>query len=117
MPGRARTAGDRSTREPTDLNGSQTLGEVDSTNPTITQQPASGHNGTSGITLRLPLPHLSLPTVGDIDAKRMFWYGGLGAMATIGILDWPVALVVGAGTVIAARSRRAATPPTSRQEN
>jgi hypothetical protein len=31
------------------------------------------------------------------------WYGGLGALATIGVLEWPVAVVVGAATAIAAR--------------
>jgi hypothetical protein len=117
MATRTRTNEDRSAPEQDDLNGAHLPRGIDSTKP-VTAEREARNNGTTGITLRIPLPHLSMPNVGDIDAKRMLWYGGLGAMATIGILDWPVALVVGTGTVIAARSRRAPTAPvTSRRAN
>jgi hypothetical protein len=52
--------------------------------------------------VRLPIPGLP----GGLDAKRLLWFGGLGALATIGILEWPVALVVGAGSVVAERLAR-----------
>ena len=53
--------------------------------------------------LRLPISAnlLSEPT-----GKRLLWIGGLGAMATIGLLEWPVAVAVGAGSFIAERLAR-----------
>jgi hypothetical protein len=36
----------------------------------------------------------------------MLWLGGLGALATIGVLEWPVALVVGAGSIVAEQLAR-----------
>jgi hypothetical protein len=54
--------------------------------------------------LRLPLPEaLANGSAG----KRLIWWGGLGAMATIGLLEWPVAVAVGAGTFVAERFARA----------
>jgi hypothetical protein len=62
-------------------------------------------------TLRLPLPfnRQMLVQPGAIPGwlmaepagKRLLWLGGLGAMATIGLLEWPVAVAVGAGSYIA----------------
>ncbi|MCG5214037.1 hypothetical protein [Streptosporangium sp. KLBMP 9127] len=37
--------------------------------------------------------------------ERIAYYGGLGALAAFGVLDWPVAAAIGAGTVIAQRGR------------
>ena len=53
--------------------------------------------------LRLPMPGnlLSEPA-----GKRLLWIGGLGAMATLGLLEWPVAVAVGAGSLIAERLAR-----------
>lgn len=62
-----------------------------------------GGPASAGGGLRLPLP-ANLP--GGLDAKRLLWFGGLGALAVIGILDWPVAVVVGAGTVVAGQLAR-----------
>jgi hypothetical protein len=31
------------------------------------------------------------------------WWGGLAAVAAVGIVEWPVALVVGAGSYVAER--------------
>jgi hypothetical protein len=54
--------------------------------------------------LRLPLPEaLANGSAG----KRLIWLGGLGAMATIGLLEWPVAVAVGAGSFVAERFARA----------
>jgi hypothetical protein len=49
-----------------------------------------------------PIP--SLPF--NIDSKRVLWYGGLAALATVGVLEWPVAAVVGVGSYVAERLAR-----------
>jgi hypothetical protein len=49
---------------------------------------------------------LPLPGVGDVDPMRMLWLGGLAAMATIEIIEWPVALAVGVGSYVAERLAR-----------
>jgi hypothetical protein len=36
----------------------------------------------------------------------MLWLGGLAAMATIEIIEWPVALAVGVGSYVAERLAR-----------
>jgi hypothetical protein len=54
--------------------------------------------------LRLPLPEA---LVNGSTGKRLIWLGGLGAMATIGLLEWPVAVAVGAGSFVAERFARA----------
>jgi hypothetical protein len=40
-------------------------------------------------TIRLPSP------------QRMVYYGGIGALAAFGIIEWPVALVIGIGHLLA----------------
>jgi hypothetical protein len=70
-------------------------------------------------TLRLPLPfnRQMLVQPGAIPGwlmaepagKRLLWLGGLGAMATIGLLDWPVAVAVGAGSYITEQLAREQT--------
>ena len=42
----------------------------------------------------------------DIDPTRMLWWGGLAALAAVEIIEWPVALVVGAGSFVAERMAR-----------
>jgi hypothetical protein len=49
---------------------------------------------------------LPLPGIGDVDPVRMLWLGGLAAMATIEIIEWPVALAVGVGSYVAERLAR-----------
>ncbi|POX42268.1 hypothetical protein C3486_05915 [Streptomyces sp. Ru73] len=39
-------------------------------------------------------------------ARELVYYGGLGALAVAGALEWPVALAVGGATVLIQRSRR-----------
>jgi hypothetical protein len=55
---------------------------------------------------RVGVAGLRLPMPAGVDGKRLLWFGGLGALATIGLLDWPVAVVVGAGSIIASRFAR-----------
>jgi hypothetical protein len=78
---------------------------------------------------RIPLPHDVLrQTAWAAQAvranlpptDRLAYYGGIGLMAALGVLEWPVAGAVGAGVWVAshARRRRASadwtTPATSR---
>jgi hypothetical protein len=49
---------------------------------------------------RLPVP---AGFAGGIDPQRLLWWGGLAAVAAVGIVEWPVALVVGAGSYVAER--------------
>jgi hypothetical protein len=39
----------------------------------------------------------------DVTPTRLLWWGGLAALAAIEIIEWPVALVVGAGSLVAER--------------
>jgi hypothetical protein len=71
---------------------------------------ASRRAGKASAELRIPLPD-----VGRRDPGRLLWYGGLGALAAIGVLEWPVAAVVGAATAIATRSRNDQGQPSAEQ--
>lgn len=47
---------------------------------------------------------VELPMVGEIrlpPGDTLAWLGGLAALAVVGVLDWPVAAVIGAGHVLA----------------
>ncbi|NMH97022.1 hypothetical protein [Pseudonocardia acidicola] len=39
----------------------------------------------------------------NLDPKRLLWLGGLAALAAIEIIEWPVALAIGAASIIAER--------------
>ncbi|ETK37461.1 hypothetical protein [Microbispora sp. ATCC PTA-5024] len=93
--------------------------------------PVSAEKTDQGFNLSLPflriqvrppdmhLPHVGLPKMNRRDMghavdiartflpppERIVYYGGLGALAAIGLLDWPVAAAIGAGTMIAQRTR------------
>jgi hypothetical protein len=51
-------------------------------------------------TMLIELPE-GLGTVRLPSPKRLAFYGGIVALAAFGILDWPVALVIGAGHLLA----------------
>ncbi|GAA2101860.1 hypothetical protein GCM10009780_51980 [Actinomadura alba] len=36
--------------------------------------------------------------------ERMAYYAGLGALAAFGVIEWPVAAAIGAGTILAKRA-------------
>jgi hypothetical protein len=38
--------------------------------------------------------------------ERLVYYGGLSALAVFGVLEWPVAVAIGAGILIAQRGRQ-----------
>ncbi|MCC5578300.1 hypothetical protein IMZ11_21980 [Microtetraspora sp. AC03309] len=114
------------------------------TRPTMTPGPDTprqhdGHNGE--FTLNLPMvslqfhrPHLGLPHVEmphvsrqevghAMDVARSFlpppervaYYGGLGALAILGVIEWPVAAAIGVGTVLAQRGRTEESKAWSRE--
>jgi hypothetical protein len=64
---------------------------------------AGGRGVAASGGFRLPLP-------GDLAAvmepKRLLWLGGLAALATMEVLEWPVAVAIGAGSYVAERFAR-----------
>lgn len=50
----------------------------------------------------LPLP--GMPT--GVSTKRILWLGGLATLAAVEVIEWPVAMVIGAGTWVAERLAR-----------
>jgi hypothetical protein len=56
----------------------------------------------------------ALPSLGQIDKRRLLWVGGLVAAGALGVLEWPVAAAVGIGSYVAevfAKSGGAAGTP------
>ncbi|GLX99377.1 hypothetical protein [Herbidospora sp. NBRC 101105] len=80
------------------------------------------------LTLNLPMvslqvhqPHMHLPHMDkgqaghamrraakSTSAQQVVYYGGLGALAAVGVIEWPIAAAIGVGTLIAARAKGAA---------
>ncbi|MGI8312932.1 hypothetical protein [Saccharopolyspora hattusasensis] len=51
-------------------------------------------------------------------AAQAAYYGGLGALAALSIIEWPVAAAIGIGTVVAQRSRSGSSEsPRSRAQS
>jgi hypothetical protein len=49
---------------------------------------------------------IRLPVVGKVPVPppdQLAFYGGLGALAAVGLIDWPVALAIGVGQAVVAR--------------
>jgi hypothetical protein len=44
----------------------------------------------------------------EMSRNRLLWWGGLAGLAAFGVIDWPVAGVVAAGTYIATRGAKEA---------
>ncbi|MER6173771.1 hypothetical protein [Streptosporangium sp. NPDC001681] len=45
-------------------------------------------------------PHISLPVIGTLTvppADRLVFYGVLGALGALGVVEWPLVLIVGIG--------------------
>ncbi|MEU8247826.1 hypothetical protein [Nonomuraea sp. NPDC048916] len=70
------------------------------------------------------MPHVSRQELGQaVDIARSFmppperlaYYGALGALAVFGVLEWPVAAAIGAGAIIAQRSRSEGPRPPIRK--
>jgi hypothetical protein len=60
-----------------------------------------GKNVSALAGFRLPWPQDV-----NLNPTRLLWWGGLAALAAIEIIEWPVALVVGAGSFVAERMAR-----------
>jgi hypothetical protein len=60
-----------------------------------------------GMPRLLPVPgiHVGMPTG---TPGRVLWWGGLAALAAFEIVDWPVAVLVGAGSWVAEQYAKAA---------
>jgi len=96
-----------------------------------TSGPKKSGSGTTGRAatqaLHMHTAHASIPvpyvTKGDLSAnvraaesalpevklpppERLAFYGGLGALAVLGAVEWPVAAAIGAATVVARRNKR-----------
>jgi hypothetical protein len=61
-------------------------------------------DGRSWVSLP-PLPHLRMP--GGVPGN-VIWWGGLAALAVFGVLDWPVAAMIAAGTWVAEQQAKQA---------
>src|SRR5947209_20624623 len=95
MPTRARSEADH---EP---NGATTTAQAEVGAGAAVHRPATGQ--TQGFLAGFQVP---LPGMGNVDPLRLLWLGGLAALATIEIIEWPVALAVGVGSVVAERLAR-----------
>jgi hypothetical protein len=90
---------------------------------TTTRAPRSRASSGEGLHVHTAHPKVPIPylTPGDMSAnvravgskmpplpppKRLAFYGGLGALAAFGAVDWPVALAIGAAAVVARGGRR-----------
>jgi hypothetical protein len=51
-----------------------------------------------------PRVHLGMPTG---TPGRVLWWGGLTAAAAFGVVDWPVAVLIGVGSWVAEQSAKA----------
>jgi hypothetical protein len=56
----------------------------------------------------VPVPHVAMPTG---MAGRVLWWGGLATAAAFGVVDWPVAVLVGAGSWVAEQYAKTAQHP------
>jgi hypothetical protein len=63
--------------------------------PYLTPDDISANARTAGAKLSPPMP----------PPKRLAFYGGLGALAVFGAVDWPVAVAIGAATMVARSGR------------
>ncbi|WP_037801809.1 hypothetical protein [Streptomyces sp. NRRL F-5135] len=73
--------------------------------PYLTPGDVTANARAAGSKLAPPMPSkASMPSMPP--PKRLAFYGGLGALAVFGAVDWPVALAIGAATVVARGGRR-----------
>lgn len=52
--------------------------------------------------------HVAMPTG---TAGRVLWWGGLATVAAFGVVDWPVAALIGAGSWVAEQYAKSARRP------
>lgn len=74
---------------------------------------APSENKANGPIPPFPLPGLPF----SADPKRVLWWGGLAALAAVGVIEWPVAAVVGAGSYVAERLANEDAQRAARQQS
>lgn len=74
-------------------------------------------NGTDASGPKLPSPLRAMYVAMPAGTRgRVLWWGGLAAVAAFGIVDWPVAALVGAGSWVAEQYAKAAQRPAGDRE-
>jgi hypothetical protein len=53
-------------------------------------------------------PAVDVPVLGPTHPAKLAWYAGVAAMAAVELIEWPVAVVVATGHLIADRTRNPA---------
>ncbi len=72
---------------------------ADGHEPPEAKQPQSGVGHLPHVWMpHVPAPQVSMPSG---TAGRVLWWGGLAAVAAFGVVDWPVAALVAAGSWVA----------------
>jgi hypothetical protein len=64
---------------------------------------SDGHRAAAGVGQGT---HLEVPVLGTVTVPsrdQLVFFGGLGVLAVVGVIEWPVAAVVGAGHLLAAK--------------
>jgi len=74
--------------------------------------PSRDRAGRAAISVPVPVPRIRMPSG---TAGNIIWWGGLAAVAAFGVVDWPVAAIVAAGTWVAEQQSRQATEERARQ--
>ena len=75
--------------------------EKKDTHASVRRLPGGPHLPATGVHLRMPTG----------TAGRVLWWGGLATAAAVGIVDWPVAALIGAGSWVAEQYAKAAQRP------
>ena len=80
----------------------------EATTPTAAAQEEQKGGGPQRMP-RLPLPGMGMPVAMPTGLPgRVLWWGGLAALAAFDIVEWPVAIIVGAGEWVAEQYAKAA---------
>lgn len=74
-----------------------------------TERKTEGEEHKDGGTPRLPFPVAGMPVAMPTGLPgRVLWWGGLAALAAFEVVDWPVAVLVGAGEWVAEQYAKSA---------
>jgi hypothetical protein len=73
-----------------------------STSAQKSQSASNGHQAAKTADHRgISMPSVSMPKMPGGTAGNVIWWGGLAAAAAFGVVDWPVAALIAAGTWVA----------------
>jgi len=80
----------------------------EATTPTAAAQEEQKGGGPQRMP-RLPLPGMGMPVAMPTGLPgRVLWWGGLAALAAFDVVEWPVAILVGAGEWVAEQYAKSA---------